>query len=94
MATLRANGDRLIDIGNDIISLANEYERIIDDLFSKIENLPNSGWSGNSAISYANRARIDKFQYKGLSNSLKTYGSVYKNTGNAINSKINKWESN
>lgn len=94
MAILKADGDRLIDIGNDIISLSNEFDGIIEDLFSKICNIPNVAWSGNSAARYVNMAKVDKFQYKSLANQLKSYGQIYKNTGEQINSKVNKWEAN
>lgn len=91
MAKIMADGNKLIECGNEIISLCDKYIDLIESLFNKMQKIPSTAWTGNSANSYALRLMSDKSIYINFGNSLKSYGSVIKSTGNNINYIIKKW---
>ena len=90
MAIITADGDKLIECGEDIIKLCDEYNMLISDLFEKLYKI-NNYWSGSSADSYKQRILLDKSQYLLFGNHLKNYGKVLSNTGKNINYVVKKW---
>ena len=91
MAKITADGNKLIECGEEIISLSNKYNTLIEDLFSKLSKMTTLAWSGDSANGYLSRIMMDKSTYITFGNALKTYGNVIKNTGNNTNYIIKKW---
>lgn len=91
MANITADGNKLVECGEEIISLCNKYNSLINDLFIKLSKIPTTAWSGDSASDYVLRIMRDKSTYTNFGNNLKTYGNVIKNTGNNINYIIKKW---
>ncbi len=91
MAKIKADGNKLIECGEEIVSLCNKYNNLIEDLFAKISKIPSTAWSGNSANIYVSKALQDKKRYISFGNDLKLYGKVIKNTGSNINYIIGKW---
>ena len=91
MTRINADGNKLIECGEEIISLCNKYNNLIEDLFSKIAKIPSTAWSGNSANIYVAKALQDKKKYISFGNDLKLYGNVVKNTGKNVNYIIEKW---
>lgn len=91
MAKITADGNKLIECGEEIVSLSNKYNELIEDLFIKLSKIPSTAWSGDSANGYVSRIMRDKTTYITFGNGLKTYGNVIKNTGNNINYIIKKW---
>lgn len=91
MANISADGNKLIECGEEIISLSNKYNDLIGDLFTKMSKITSLAWSGNSANEYLLKIMKDKSTYITFGNELKTYGNVIKNTGNNINYIIKKW---
>lgn len=92
MANIVADGNKLIECGEDIVTLCDKYNSLIDELFVKISKMLVTSWSGESANSYVARAMEDKKRYIAFGNDLKLYGQVVKNTGKNINYIIEKWK--
>lgn len=91
MAKINADGNKLIECGEDIISLCDKYNNLIEDLFAKISKIPSAVWSGESAKTYVLNVLRQKNTYVSFGNDLKLYGKVIKNTGNNINYIVEKW---
>lgn len=92
MAKINADGNKLIECGEEIILLCDKYNNLIEDLFFKISKVPSLAWSGESANIFVSRALREKNAYISFGNYLKIYGKVIKNTGNNINYIIGKWD--
>lgn len=91
MAKMRADGNKLIACGEDIISLCDKYNVLINDLFTKLSKISSTGWTGDSANQYISRILQEKSIYTNFGNYLKNYGKVIKNTGDNVNYIIKKW---
>ena len=91
MAKLTADGNKLVECGEEIINLSHEYTNLINDLFEEITNIEKNAWSGKSASIYSQSALLDKANYLTFGNYLKCYGSAIKNAGVNINNIIDKW---
>lgn len=91
MAKIKADGNKLIECGDEIISLCDRYNSLVENLFFKISRIPNNAWTGDSANIFVAKALQDKKNYIIFGNYLKQYGNVIKNTGNNINYIIGKW---
>ena len=91
MLELNADGNKLVECGEEIISLCDKYNLLVEELFSKLQNIPNTCWTGDSANTYSRKAMIDKMDYLNIGKALKSYGTILKNTGKNINNTIQKW---
>lgn len=91
MAKIKADGNKLIECGEEIIRLCDKYNNLINDLFLKLQKIPRTAWSGESANAYVSRVMMDRTSYLSFGNNLKLYGSVIKNTGVNVNYIIKKW---
>ncbi len=92
MAKINADGNKLIECGEEIILLCDKYNNLIEDLFLKISKIPSLAWSGESANAFVSKALLEKNTYISFGNYLKIYGKVIKNTGNNINYIVGKWD--
>ncbi len=90
MANITADGNRLIECGEDIVKLCDEYNMLITELFEKLYKI-NNYWSGAAASNYKQRIMADRSQYILIGNHLKNYGKVLANTGKNINYVVKKW---
>ena len=94
MASIKADGDKLISYGDSIIALTNEYITEINNLFNSLSKLNRVAWVGQSANNYVSTLAIDKKRFIDFGDYLKMYGGVVRNTGVNINTIISKWDDN
>ncbi len=92
MAEIKANGDELINCGEEIISLTEQYVTEINNLFEVLNKITRTAWSGDSADVYAGKLPKDQKQLLSFGEYLQMYGIVVKNTGKNINKMVTKWE--
>lgn len=92
MATIKADGNSIIEIGDSICSLCNDYLNEINILFDKLSKINKSTWKGSGADLYAIKAKLEKDIYIRFGEYLNMYGKVVKNTGVNVNRIIDKWE--
>lgn len=90
MATITADGNKLIECGEDIVRLCDEYNMLITELFEKLSKI-NNYWTGSAADSYKQRIMVDRPKYISFGNQLKNYGKVLANTGKNVNYIVKKW---
>ena len=63
--------------GNNIIKLSSDYNNLINELLSKLENVSvDNVWNGQSALSFVEQVKKDKVSFLELGNQLKKYGQV------------------
>lgn len=87
-----ADGYKLIDCGDEIVRLCEEYNNEIDDLFDKLNNINKKAWSGSSAQEYISRVKSQKSMYTSFGKDLKNYGKLIRSVGKNVNNVITKWE--
>lgn len=92
MAKLKANANKLVECGEEIVSLCDKYNEQIEILFDKLENITNRCWNGKSASIYVQMAKRDKCTYTKFGNDLKNYGVLVKSMGRNINTMVGKWK--
>ena len=92
MAEIKANDVTIKQCGDNIISLADEYNKAINDLFDSLEKLNKGAWAGGSADTYVGLLAKDKKQFLNHGEYIKMYGKVIKNTGDNVDRIITKWE--
>lgn len=92
MASIKADGNSIIDVGEEICNLSNEYLNEINDLFDKLSKINKSAWKGSGADVYAMKAKLEKETYVRFGEYLNMYGKIIKNTGTNVNRIIDKWE--
>lgn len=91
MARVKVDGNKLVECGEEIIRLTNEYNQLINDLFAKITSIQATAWTGNGASKYVARVRQEKNNYVVFGNCIRSYGSAIKNAGQNFNYIIDKW---
>ena len=92
MAKIMADGYKLIECGDEIIRLCEEYDREIDELFNKLNTIYKRAWSGKSMQEYISVVRLQKPMYTTFGRDLKNYGKLIRNVGRNVNNVITKWE--
>ncbi len=92
MAKIMADGYKLIECGDEIVRLCEDYDKEIDELFNKLSKINQKAWSGNSASEYISRIRLQKSMYTTFGRDLKNYGKLIRNVGRNVNNVITKWE--
>lgn len=88
MAIIKADANKLIEAGEEIAKLTNEYNELIDELYDKLFMINKTCWSSQKADTYVTMLKNDKLKNKMISNCLVSYSNVLKNSGNQINSII------
>ena len=92
MAEIKANGDGLINCGESMIALCDDYLTQINNLFDSLSKLNKTGWSGRAADGYVSKLVMDRKRFTEFGDYLKMYGKVIKNTGDNVNRIIAKWD--
>lgn len=92
MAEIKANGDKMITCGDNIVALCDEYLEQVNNLFDSLSKINQVAWFGEGANVYASKIRADRSTYVNFGDYLKMYGKVIKNTGLNVNNIITKWE--
>ncbi len=92
MAEIKANGDEIINCGDNIMKLCDDYEAQINALFDYLVKINKTAWSGSSADTYVSKLKADRGIYSSFGDYLKMYGKVIRNTGVNVNNIISKWE--
>lgn len=92
MAKIIADGYKLIECGDEIVRLCEEYDREIDELFNKLNTIYKKAWSGKSMQEYVSTVRLQKPIYTSFGKDLKNYGKLIRNVGRNINNVVMKWE--
>lgn len=89
MAKIEMDTEKVLKAGYAIKDLAKEYNDLIDDMFTKIQNLSNSGiWLGANANSAANKfisnTMNDKSSFSNFGVSINNLGVVAINDANSV----------
>ena len=92
MAEIKANGDEIINCGENMITLCNDYVNQINNLFNSLSKINKSAWSGASADAYVAKVMSEQRKYIEFGNYLMMYAKVIKNTGENVNRIIAKWD--
>lgn len=92
MASIKANGNSIIEIGENICTLTDEYIKEINVIFEKLGKINKSVWSGHAADLYSMKVKLQKETYVNFGEYLKMYGKAIQNTGVNVNRIIDKWE--
>ena len=75
MAITYVDTDRLRDIASKIETHTNDYEREVNSLFKRFEEVPYSSkeWVGNQSEEYFKRVAMDKSNFIEIANMLRKY---------------------
>lgn len=92
MAEIKANGDEIINCGESMITLCNDYLNQINSLFNSLSKLNKTAWSGGSADGYVAKIMIEQKKFIEFGDYLMMYAKVIKNTGDNVNRIISKWD--
>ena len=92
MAEIKANDVDLVNCGDNIITLADEYLTAINNFFDSYSKINQKAWSGGSANQYVATLPKDKQVFVNFGEYLKMYGKVIKNTGDNVDRIVTKWE--
>ena len=74
----------MIEIANDINSLAVEYQTLISKMYAEIINLPTSGWAGQTADLYIRTILSDKSDLMLVGDGIKQFSNMIVNNVNII----------
>lgn len=76
MAISYVNTTEVESIAKDLISLSNEFNTEINNLFSRFSEVPSvtKEWVGNKAIFYFGKVSLDKRQYNNFATKLRDIG--------------------
>ena len=79
----------------DIMSLSNELNIVLEDLFDKLSNVSKCGiWIGEAAENYIHKVNIEKKDYINFSNTIYRYGKTLNDIADDYNEKVNGLEYN
>lgn len=83
------DSEKLTETADNIYNLLIEYEKIINQFFSRINfSEGKSAWTGNNAILYANMAMEDKLNYLDYGKGIKEIAKEMKNFASELDSQI------
>ena len=89
MAYVEGNVGKIKSCGEDIITLADDFDKIINDLASTFDNITtDEAWVGEDADVYIKKAKLELEDYKNISKSIKELGNLYINTANSIDTHL------
>ena len=91
MAKLSMDADKIKSAGEELKDVAKDYNLLINELYSKINNIPKDGtWNSDSNIGAANQfvntIVKDKPNVQALGNSMNQLGSKVIRYANSVNS--------
>lgn len=92
MANIECDTKKIKSCGEDIVALADDFENIVQNLFTHINNIDKGeeGWKGEDADKYITSVIKDKEIYLTLYNSLKKLGLAYQETADKLEDTIRK----
>ena len=72
MLDINVDIERVNDTATKIINNVSEYERLINNFFKRINEMPNTGeWTGNNAEEYSRIVLLDKNDYINFGQGIK-----------------------
>lgn len=76
MANMNVDTIKIREAGAELISLSNELNSNINDLFERLVKIPTSSfeWVGASALEFSRIANVEKIDYINLRKCLYNYG--------------------
>mgnify|MGYP002860531623 CR=1 FL=1 len=84
MAYLDGNITKIRTCGEDILTLSEDFDGIIDEMIQVIDNIKiDEAWTGEDADAYIPKAKLEIEALKKVSESTKQLGHVYINTADA-----------
>ena len=88
---MRLETNDIENVGQNIISLANEYEVLITKLFKRLNDMPytTKEWIGNEAQQYIQLVLMNKEEFVEFGNELKSFGIEIAQSASKINSLMN-----
>lgn len=75
MIYVKHDTNKIKECGQEIISLANQYENLINEIFERLNNI-DEAWRGDDANKFINEIKSEENQYIRFGNSLKQYGTA------------------
>ncbi len=86
------DADKMIESGNDIITLSNDLKDALQALYSRIELITTSEteWVGNSAEAFVENVRTYKGSSINYASEIYKYGEYLVNSGNKMKNSINQ----
>ena len=96
MTSIDCDTKKIKSCGQDIVALADDYEEIIETIFTYISNLNTreDGWQGDDADRYIAKVTQEKEIYINLYNNLKRFGMLFQETAEKIETTMRKVEIN
>lgn len=92
MAEIKADSNELLNCGDTIVALADEYLTTINNFFESYSKLNKTAWSGLGANNYVSKLPADKQKFEHFGEYMKMYGKVIKNIGVNVDRIVDKWE--
>lgn len=92
MANINCDTKKIKNCGEDIITLSDDFNQLIDTLFKRIDsiNKVDDGWHGEDADKYVTTVLKDKEIYTLFYNQLKEYGNTYIKAAEILDNTIKK----
>ncbi len=92
MANIDCDTKKIKSCGEDIITLSEEFNQLIETLFKRIDSINkiDDGWHGLDADRYVNMVLKDKDIYTLFYEQLKDYGNKYIKAAEIIDNTIRK----
>lgn len=83
---------KMNECGTDILKQVSDYKEIIDNLYNKINNMPNKTfeWVGNGANQYVETINTDYKLYCDINDILTKYGNFLIDSASLLEETINK----
>lgn len=87
LETIEFDSEKITDIGENIISLSNEFKEQVEYLFNYLTQVDSYGaWIGASASTFMNRACNDKVQYLAFQKAISQEGTFLVQVGHELES--------
>ncbi len=89
------NTEKMKVTAQDIMSLSDELNIVLDDLFDKITNISKCKiWVGDAAEKYISKVNIEKKDYINFSKTVYKYGKTLNDVANNYDDKLRVLEYN
>lgn len=92
MANINCDTKKIKSCGEDIITLSDDFNQLIETLFKRIDSINkiDDGWHGEDANRYVDTVLKDKDIYVQFYEQLKDYGSKYIKASEILENTIKK----
>lgn len=92
MANIDCDTKKIKSCGEDIVTLSDEFNQLIETLFKRIDNINkiDDGWHGEDANKYVETVLKDKDIYTTFYEQLKDYGNKYIKAAEILETAIKK----